>query len=67
MPSKPLPPRTASLLSAPLDSWVAFAADEQSIVGTAATYRALVEITKKAGAADPLIVKTPVAWLPLSV
>jgi hypothetical protein len=55
------------LRSAPLDSWVALSEDESKIVAVGATYSEVAEKSEKAGVSDPLIIKTPAKWAPLSV
>jgi hypothetical protein len=59
--------RLELLRSAPLDSWVALSEDESRIVATGATYTEVVERSENAGVSDPLILKTPTEWSPLSV
>jgi hypothetical protein len=60
-------PRLEALKSAPLDSWVALSEDETKIVAVGASYEEAVEKSEKAGVMDPLLVKTPPVWLPISV
>jgi len=55
------------LRSAPLNSWIALSQDETEIVATGATYSEVVERSEKAGVSDPLIIKTPDQWSPLSL
>jgi hypothetical protein len=52
---------------APLDSWVALSEDETSIVAVGATYAEVVRKSELAGITDPVLLKTPKVWLPLSV
>jgi len=59
--------RLKLLRSAPLNSWIALSADESKIVATGATYSEVVELSERAGAGDPLIIKTPEQWSSLSV
>lgn len=59
--------RLQLLRSAPLNSWVALSEDESRIIATAATYSEVVEMSERAGEADPVILKTPKHWSPLSV
>jgi hypothetical protein len=59
--------RLALLRSAPLDSWIALSEDETRIVAVGATYSEVAERSEIAGVLDPLILKTPVQWAPLSV
>jgi hypothetical protein len=60
-------PRIKALRSAPLNSWVAFDEGETRIVATASTYEQVVKESNAAGVADPIVVKTPPEWSPLSV
>jgi hypothetical protein len=55
------------LQSAPLDKWIALSEDESEIVGIRSSYDEAVANSEKAGAKDPVIIKTPKAWAPLSV
>ncbi len=59
--------RLEALQSAPLDSWVALSEDESKVVAVGATYSEAVENSERAGVEDPIIVKTPASWAPLSV
>ncbi len=59
--------RLELLRSAPLDTWIALSEDESRIVATGATYTEVVERSESAGESDPLILKTPAQWSPLSV
>ena len=59
--------RLELLRNAPLNSWVALSEDESTIVATGATYSEVVERSESAGVSDPLILKTPEQWSPLSV
>jgi hypothetical protein len=65
----PVNPRTRLelLRSAPLDAWVALSEDESEIVAVARTYSEVVALTHKHGVNDPVILKTPSEWAPLSV
>lgn len=60
-------PRVEVLRTAPLDTWIALSEDEGKIVATGASYKEVVANSEKAGVSDPLILKTPARWLPLSV
>jgi hypothetical protein len=60
-------PRFAALKSAPLDSWIALSEDETMIVATGSSYDEAVRNSEKAGESDPVLVKTPKAWLPISM
>ncbi len=59
--------RLEVLRSAPLDTWVALSEDESAIVATGSTYEEVARNSENAGVDDPLILKTPKHWLPLSV
>ncbi len=60
-------PRLEALRSAPMNTWVALSEDESKIVAVGSTFAEAVSNSEHAGVADPLIVKTPSAWIPLSV
>jgi hypothetical protein len=60
-------PRLELLRTAPLDSWVALSEDESRIVATGSSYSEVVRNSENAGIQDPVILKTPKHWLPLSV
>ena len=59
--------RLEVLRSAPMDSWVALSEDETKIVAVGATYSEVAEKSDRAGVEDPIIIKTPETWAPLSV
>ena len=59
--------RLELLRSAPLNRWIALSEDESSIVAVGETYREVSELSDLAGISDPLILKTPQEWAPLSV
>jgi hypothetical protein len=59
--------RFEALKSAPLDSWIALSEDESKIVATGSSYEEAVSRSEQAGVMDPVLVKTPRAWLPISV
>ena len=59
--------RLEALRSAPLGSWVALSEDESRIVATGKTYSEAAENSERAGVSDPIIIKTPDRWAPLSV
>lgn len=59
--------RLEALKSAPLDSWVALSPDETRIVAVGASHSEAVEKSEHAGVSDPVLVKTPKEWLPISV
>jgi hypothetical protein len=60
-------PRFELLKSAPLDSWVALSEDETRIVAIGSSYNEVVEKSQSAGVSDPVLVKTPKEWLPISL
>jgi len=59
--------RLELLRSAPSDSWIALSEDETRIVASGATYEEVVKNSERAGVSDPLIIKTPKVWMPISV
>jgi hypothetical protein len=59
--------RFEALKSAPLDSWVALSEDESKIVAVGTSYSEVVRKSESAGVSDPVLIKTPKAWLPMSV
>jgi hypothetical protein len=59
--------RFEALKSAPLDSWVALSEDESRIVAFGASYSEAVRNSEKAGESDPVLIKTPKVWMPISV
>jgi hypothetical protein len=59
--------RLEALRSAPLNSWIALSEDESKIVATGATYGEAVRKSEEAGVNEPIILKTPPSWAPLSV
>jgi hypothetical protein len=59
--------RLGVLRLAPLDAWVALSEDESEIVAVASTYSEVVALSHKHGVHDPVILKTPSEWAPLSV
>jgi hypothetical protein len=59
--------RLELLRSAPLDSWIALSEDETKIVAIGATYEEVVKNSENAGVSDPILLKTPPVWLPISV
>jgi hypothetical protein len=50
-----------------LDSWVALSEDETHIVAVGKTYSEAAENSERVGFDDPVIVKIPKEWAPLSV
>jgi len=63
----PVDTRLELLSKAPLDSWIALSEDETEIVAVGATYEDAVRKSDLAGVSDPVLLKTPKVWLPLSV
>lgn len=59
--------RLELLRSAPLDTWIALSEDESRIVATGASYAEVAVNSERAGVDDPVILKTPIRWLPMSV
>ena len=66
MPATP-DPRFEALCAAPLDSWIALSEDESKIVAVGASYDEAVRKSESAGVFDPVLVKIPRAWMPISV
>lgn len=67
MPATATKTRLDALRSAPLDSWVALSEDETKIIAVGKTYEEAARKSEKAGVEDPLILRTPPSWSPLSV
>lgn len=59
--------RAELLRKAPLDSWIALSEDETKIVAVGATFEEATRKSELAGVEDPVLLKTPKVWLPLSV
>jgi hypothetical protein len=59
--------RFEALQSAPLDSWIALSEDESKIVAIGPSYEEAVRKSEDAGVMDPVMVKTPRIWIPMSV
>lgn len=59
--------RLEALRAAPLDKWIALSEDESKIVAVGSTYEEAVKNSEIAGVSDPVLLKTPKVWLPLSV
>ena len=59
--------RLEILRSAPLDRWIALSGDESHIVAVGITFSEAVSRSDAAGEKDPVILKTPSAWEPISV
>jgi hypothetical protein len=67
MPTAKPDPRCELLRTAPLDTWIALSDDESKIVATGSTYSEVVKNSENAGIEDPVILKTPKHWLPISL
>lgn len=67
MPANTIDARLEALRSAPLNSWIAFSPDETKIVAVGSSYSEAVAKSEQAGVEEPLIVKTPPDWSPLSI
>jgi hypothetical protein len=59
--------RLETLRSAPLNTWIALSEDESKIIAVGKTYSEVSERSEQAGAADPIILRTPSQWVPFSV
>jgi hypothetical protein len=59
--------RVNALRNAPLNSWIALSEDESKIVAVGASFEEVTRNSEMAGVEDPLVIKTPRSWLPLSV
>ena len=59
--------RFEALKSAPMNSWIALSEDESTIVAVGNTYDEAVRNSESASVSDPVLVKTPKVWLPISV
>jgi hypothetical protein len=59
--------RLEILRAAPLNKWIALAEDESRIIAVGDTFGEVSELSDCAGVSDPLILKTPAEWTPLSV
>jgi hypothetical protein len=59
--------RLETLRTAPLDRWIAISEDESRIVAVGVTYSEASALADKAGEPDSIILKTPLAWEPISV
>jgi hypothetical protein len=60
-------PRFELLKSAPLDRWIALSEDESKIVAIGDSHSEVVSKSESAGVSDPVVMKTPKRWLPISV
>ena len=62
---KPVASQRLELLrSAPMNTWIAFSADETRIVATGATFMEADEAAKQTGEEGYFLTRTPDAWLP---
>jgi hypothetical protein len=59
--------RLKALRDAPLDSWIALSEDESKIVAVGKSFEEVTRNSERAGVENPLVIKTPKSWLPLSV
>lgn len=59
--------RADALLKAPRDRWVALSVDETSVVAVGETFEEAATLAAERGESDPLIVKTPAVWSPLTL
>jgi len=59
--------RLELLKNVPLDSWIALSEDESRIVTIGSSFAEVSRKSELTGVEDPIILKTPKAWLPLSV
>jgi hypothetical protein len=59
--------RLKALRDAPLDSWIALSEDESKIVAVGKSFEEVTRNSESAGVKDPLVIKTPKSWLPLSM
>jgi len=59
--------RVDVLKSAAPDSWVALSEDESRIVAVASSYEEAVQKSESSGVSDPVLIKTPKAWLRFSM
>jgi hypothetical protein len=67
MPATINAPRSEALRSAPLDSWIALAEDESSVVAVGHTYEDVSKQLDEAGLDNAIIIKTPKSWTPFAV
>lgn len=59
--------RSEALRSAPLDSWVALSAGETRVTAVGQSYEELSAALDRMGDTDSVILKTPPAWLPMTL
>jgi hypothetical protein len=67
MPAYAIDARLEALKSAPLNSWIALSADETKIIAVGSSYGEAVAKSEQAGVDEPLIIRTPPDWSPLSI
>jgi hypothetical protein len=67
MPATVNSPRIEALRAAPRNAWIALSDDESRIVATGTTYEEVVKKCEEAGVEEPILIKTPIDWLSLSV
>jgi hypothetical protein len=60
-------PRVEALRNAPLNSWIALSEDESTVIASGATYEEVVRESERVGSVDPIILKTPREWSPISL
>ena len=56
--------RLSALASAPLDRWIALAADESHVVADGETFAEVAAAAERNGESDPLILRVPHDWTP---
>lgn len=59
--------RLELLQSAPLDKWVALSEDETRIIAVGESFSDVATESDKSGEHDPIILKTPSFWAPISL
>lgn len=67
MPNITESPRITALRSVPPNLWVALSDDETKVIATGATYEEAAQASDRAGVPDPIMIKTPLKWLPFCV
>ena len=67
LPTIPIDPRTEALRNAPLDSWIALAADETRVLASGATYSEVSKQLDEMGVENSVIIKTPKSWVRLAI
>lgn len=56
--------RLSILRSAQPNTWIAFSADEDRVVGRGMTFQEAAQAAKQAGEEDPLLTLIPPTWAP---